>query len=84
MILGYDQWTGMLIKVRVFADSNQTKVVKKAEDSYDVWVKEKPIMGQANKAVIRALTDFFKMLEEDGSRIRIIKGFKEPHKIVKI
>ena len=71
----------MLIKVKVFPGSKNEEIVKKSEDSFEVSVREKPIMGQANKAVIKNLASYFKVSEP---RIRLVKGFKERNKIFNI
>jgi hypothetical protein len=71
----------MLIKVKVFPCSKEAEIIKKSEDSFDVSVKEKPVMGLANKAVINLLSSFFKVSEKD---VRLIKGFKERNKIFEI
>ena len=71
----------MLIKVKVFPQAGQEQIVKKAEDSFEIWVREKPIQGQANRAVINALSDYFKVPREN---IKLIKGFKQRSKIFKI
>lgn len=71
----------MLIKAKVFTCAREEAVIKKSEDSFDVFVEEKPLMGQANKGVIRALSAHFGIPE---GRIRIIKGAREPHKILEI
>lgn len=71
----------MLIKVKVFPNSKKEEIVKKKEDSFDLKVKEKPIMGQANKAAIKILASYFNVSE---NKIRIIKGFKQRNKIFNI
>jgi len=71
----------MLIKAKVFTCAKEEKVVQNSQDSFEVFVEEKPQMGQANKGVIRALAAYFKVPE---GRVRIVKGFREPHKIVEI
>ena len=71
----------MLIKVKAFPNSNKEEVVKKSEDSFEVKVKEKPVMGMANKAVVKNLAFYFKIPE---SKIRLIKGFRERNKIFEI
>lgn len=71
----------MLIKVKVFPQAGQEQIVKKAEDSFEIWVKEKPIQGQANRAVISALADYFKIQREN---IKLIKGFKQRNKIFEV
>lgn len=71
----------MLIKVKVFPNSKKEEIIKKSENSFEVRVKEKPIKGQANRAVVEALSVYFKIPKE---KIRLIKGFKERNKIFEI
>jgi len=71
----------MLIKVKVFPGSKEIAVIKKSEDSFEVKVKEKPIRGEANKAVILSLAEFLKIPKD---RIRMTKGFRERNKIFEI
>ena len=71
----------MLIKVKAFPSSKEDEVIKKSEDSFDVKVREKPIMGQANKRMIILLSYYFEIPKEN---IRLIKGFKERNKIFEI
>ena len=71
----------MLIKVRVFANSKKKEVIKKKENSFDIKIKSKPIMGQANKEAILALADYFNVAK---SEIKLIKGFKQRNKIFEI
>ncbi len=68
----------MLIKVKVFPNSKKREIIKKLEDTFEVKVKEKPIKGQANKAVKEVLASYFKISK---SRIRLIKGFKQRNKV---
>jgi uncharacterized protein (TIGR00251 family) len=71
----------MLIKVKVFPEAKKEGVVKRADDEFEVRVKEKAEKGTANRAVIRMLANYFKISE---SKIRLIKGFKERNKIFEI
>ncbi|MFA4999095.1 MAG: DUF167 domain-containing protein [Candidatus Paceibacterota bacterium] len=71
----------MLIKVKVFPCSKENEIVKKSEDSFEVYVKAKPVMGSANRAVVNLLSGFFKI---PGEKVRLIKGFKERNKIFEI
>ena len=71
----------MLIRVKVFPNSKKEEIIKKSEDSFEVWVKEKPIRGEANRAVISLLSRYFGVFLE---RVRLIKGFKERNKIFEI
>ncbi len=71
----------MLIKVKAFPNSKREKIIKKSDNSFEVWVKEKPIKGQANKAIASALFLYFNIPRE---KIRLIKGFREKNKIFEI
>jgi uncharacterized protein len=71
----------MLIKVKVFPEEKEPEIIKKSADSFDVKVKEKPQMGQANEAVISLLAYYF---EIPRHKIRLIKGGKERNKIFEI
>ena len=71
----------MLIKVKVFPCAKEEEIFVKSQDSFEIRIKEKPQMGQANKGVIRVLAGYFKIPE---AKVRIIKGFREPSKIIEI
>ena len=71
----------MLIKVKVYPSAGKEEVIYKAEDSFDIWVKEKPIQGQANRAVLSALAEY---LEINQNKIKLVKGFKQRNKIFEI
>jgi len=71
----------MFIKVKVFPNSKKKEIVKKSEDSFEIKVKEKPIKGEANRAVVELLADYLSL---PAGRIRLIKGAKQRNKIFKI
>jgi len=71
----------MLIKVKVFPNSKKEEIIEKSKDSFEIKVKEKPIRGLANKAVINVLSLYFKV---PASKVRLVKGFKEKNKIFEI
>lgn len=71
----------MLVKAKVFPCAREEEVIAKSQDSFEIRIKEKPRMGQANKGVIRVMAGYFKVPE---SKVRIIKGFREPSKILEI
>jgi uncharacterized protein YggU (UPF0235/DUF167 family) len=64
----------MQIKVKVFAGC-------KKDSEFELRVKEKAEKGRANSAVIRVITNYFKI---DESRIKLTRGFKERNKIFEI
>lgn len=71
----------MLIKVKVFPNSKEEEIIKKSEDSFEVKVKEKPLEGKANRAVIKVLALYFKIPE---SKIKLVKGAKQRNKIFEV
>lgn len=70
-----------MIKVKAFPGSKIEEIIKKSENSFDVKVKEKPVQGQANRAIIAVLADYFKISK---NKVRLIKGFRERNKIFEI
>lgn len=69
----------MLIKIKVFTNSKKEEVIEKSQNSFDVKIKEKPIQGLANKAVIKVLALHLKIPQQ---KLKIIKGLKQRNKIV--
>ncbi|TSC95880.1 MAG: hypothetical protein Athens101410_326 [Parcubacteria group bacterium Athens1014_10] len=71
----------MLIKVKTFPCSRELEIIKQSENSFEVKIKEKPVMGQANRAIVAALAGYFKIPE---NKVRLVKGFRERNKIFEI
>ncbi len=71
----------MLIKVKVFPNSNKQEILKKSEDSFEVKVKAEAKRGEANRETLEVLADYFNLPE---SRVRLIRGFKMRNKIFNI
>lgn len=71
----------MLIKIKVFPGSKREEIIKKSEGNFEVRIKEKPERGLANRGVIKILSAYFKIPK---SKVRLIKGFKQRNKILKI
>lgn len=71
----------MLIRVKVYPNSKKEEIIQKDKHSFEIKIKQKPLMGLANKAVIRLFSFHFKIPE---SRIKLIKGFKQRTKIIEI
>jgi uncharacterized protein YggU (UPF0235/DUF167 family) len=61
--------------------SYEEKVEKIDETHFLVWVTEPPQNGLANKGVVRALAEYFKVAP---SRVVIKKGFTSKQKTVEI
>lgn len=71
----------MLIKVKVFVNSNKTSITKKSEDHFEIRVKEKAERGVANKAVLAALALH---LHLSAGKIRLVRGSKQRNKIFEV
>ncbi len=68
------------IGIKVTANARVVEV-NKGEGGYSVRVKEPAKEGKANRAVIRALAEYFKVPQ---SSIRIVSGIGGKNKIVEI
>ena len=71
----------MFIKLKVHPGSKTEKIIKKAGDAYEIWIKAPPERGLANASALRALA---LALGVDAKKILIIKGAHSPAKIVKV
>jgi len=71
----------MRISVKAKPNSREEKIEKLDDSSFVVSVKEPPVQGQANEAIIRALADYFNV---SRSQVRIISGWISRQKILEI
>lgn len=71
----------MRISVKAKPGAKEEKVEKIGEFDYKVSVKEPPVKGKANEAVIKALAEYFKIPIKN---VRIIAGPASRNKIVDI
>jgi len=71
----------MKIFVRVKSGAKKEKIEKVDQTHFVVFVKERPIKGQANKAVIKALADYFKISK---SEVQISSGLTSHQKTIQI
>ena len=71
----------MRIIVKVKPGSKKNSVDSTGENRYTISVKEKAIEGRANEAVIKALSEYFKI---PRNRIRVLLGLKNRNKIIEI
>jgi hypothetical protein len=69
----------IFVKVKIRAKKN--KVEKIGENNFIVSIKELPIKGKANKAIIEFLAGYFNIKKSD---IEIIRGHKLKEKIIEI
>ena len=71
----------MKIVVKAKPNSFEEKVEKVDESNFIVSVKEPPVKGLANRAIIKALSDFFGI---HPARIKMISGFTSRQKIIEL
>ena len=76
----YDRTGSMLVAIKVKPNARTEEVIEEA-DGFTVRVKEPPVEGRANKAVVKLMA---KHLNVPESHVRIVKGFKSKTKIVEV
>ncbi len=69
----------MRINVKAKPDSNENKVDKIDEVNFVVSIKEPPVQGRANRAIVKALSEYF-----HTPNVRIVSGHISRNKIVEI
>ena len=72
----------MRISVKAKPGSKQgDKVTQNPDGSFDVHLKQKPVDGKANEALIKVLAKHFDVRQND---VEIISGFTARQKIVEV
>ena len=66
------------LKVKVHAGEKQNKLIEKAADSFEIWVKAPAEQGRANEAVRTLLAAHLGLAE---NKLSLIKGATSPAKI---
>lgn len=69
----------MRINVKAKPDSNENKVEKIDDLSFVVSVKDPPVEGRANRAIIKLLSEYF-----HTPNVRIVSGRISRNKIIEI
>ncbi|NQU74470.1 MAG: DUF167 domain-containing protein [Candidatus Omnitrophica bacterium] len=71
----------MKISVKLKPSAKQERIEKLEENNFLVWVKEKPVEGKANEALIKILSEHFGV---SRSRVSLLKGKTSRQKIFEI
>lgn len=71
----------MRINVKARPNSKEEKVEKISDTEFVVSVKEPPVQGKANRAIINALAVHFGIA---SARIKIVSGYTSRQKVVEI
>lgn len=66
------------IKVKVHAGEKKNKLIQKAPDTFELWVKAPAEQGRANEAVRTLLAEHLNLPEK---KLSLIKGATSPAKI---
>lgn len=66
------------IKIKVHAGEKKNKLVQKAPDTFELWVKAPAEQGRANEAVRALLAQHLNLPE---NKLSLIKGATSPAKI---
>ena len=69
----------MKISVKAKPGSYEEKITKLDEASFVISVKEPPVNGLANKAILKVLREYF-----HTSNVRIVSGHTSRNKIIEI
>ena len=79
MITCYNYDMKIFVKARPNA---KDELVKKIDDcNFEVFVKEPPVQGRANAAIIKALAEYFSVSQ---SKVRMTSGFASRNKTFEI
>ncbi|MBI4991982.1 MAG: DUF167 domain-containing protein [Candidatus Harrisonbacteria bacterium] len=71
----------MKIFVKIKTGVKKNEVEKLDENHFKISVKESPIEGRANSAIIKTVAEYFHVAQ---SNIEIISGLKSKQKIIEI
>lgn len=71
----------MKIFVKAKSGAKEEKVEKLDENHFIVSVKEPPVQGKANQAIVRVMAKYFQV---SPSQVKIISGFTSREKVVEI
>lgn len=71
----------MKIQVVVHPSAKNPRVEKDLLNTLHIYVKEPPLEGKANKAVIAALAEYFQVSK---SEVRLLSGLKSKQKLFEV
>jgi uncharacterized protein len=71
----------MKISVKAKPSSKEESVKELSENNFEVCVKEPPVKGQANAAIVKSLAQHFNVA---ASAVSIVSGYTSRHKIIEI
>jgi len=64
---------------KLFRENNSN--IAENKEWFTVWVKEPPLQGRANIAIVKVLAQYFKV---SNSQVKLISGFSSKQKVFEI
>lgn len=71
----------MKITVKAKPGAREERVEKVGEEEFEVSVKEPPVKGAANRAITKALAEYFKISQY---QVTLVSGFASRQKVFEI
>jgi len=71
----------MFLKVKVFPNAKKEIIIKKADNEFEIKVKEKATLGKANEKARKILARHLNISE---GKLILIRGAKQRNKIFKV
>ena len=71
----------MYLKLKVHPNAKENKILQRTEDSFEIFVRAKPVEGKANEVCLDLLAKF---LGVPRSKIHMIRGALSRNKIVEL
>ncbi|MEI6498598.1 MAG: DUF167 domain-containing protein [bacterium] len=71
----------MKISVKVILNNSNEKVEEISVNSFKVWIRAKPIDGEANKRLVAVLAEYF---DVSKSEVNIVLGESSKNKVVEV
>lgn len=68
----------MKIKIKVHTSTSQEKIERISDKEYEIWIKEKPVKGKANKELLKLLKKYF------NKEVEIVSGESSKNKIINV
>jgi uncharacterized protein YggU (UPF0235/DUF167 family) len=67
------------LKIKVHPNSKADKVLRKSDDTFEIFVRAKPVDGKANEAVLELVSDYLKV---PRSKVRLLRGANSRNKLI--
>lgn len=71
----------MIFNIKVVTNAKQSRTEKTGDNSFRVYINQKPEKGKANEAIIELLSEYFGIAKK---RVFIKSGLKSRNKIIEV